>query len=210
VTVGLAVTAAARPVAHVVPSPGTPDLSQMVLQPSDLSSPGTIQQDGYTQPPSGPVTASYLRVFGPSAAGGSTLVTIGSSADLLTDVGTAETVFSALNRVAHTRRGQQALLRPFIQSFNRGAGKRVLTLADVHVLRVHSLGVGDGSVILPTVFRVAGVRFSLDYVVVRVDRGIGVLTMIGAGRIHAPDALGLARAIAGHMQSVLLPATASS
>ena len=65
VTVGVTVTASAGTIAPVVPPVGTPDLSQTVLQPSDFTREGPVQEDGHTTPGSAGIVASYSRAFGP-------------------------------------------------------------------------------------------------------------------------------------------------
>ena len=203
VAVALAGNAPARTLPHVVPPPGTPDLSQMVLQPTDVSPAGTVSREGYQTPSIPAVTASYLRYFGPSTSGRTPLAAVGSEADLFTDTATATAFVEILKGLEHTRQGQRALLQPFIRGFNLAAGGSVLTFRDVHVLRVHTLSVGDESVVVPATFAVKGVNFSIDVLQVRVDRAFGEIFLGAVGRIRPHDARTLARAVAQHMRSVL-------
>jgi hypothetical protein len=201
VTAALAGSASALPAAHVVPPPGTPDLSQMVLQPSDFSHAGTLGQNGYTTPSSVVIVADYTRVFGPSTVGRTRFAEVGSDASLFTDATTATVAFQDFNGLARTRHGRKELLQSFIQGFNQSAGRPVLRIRDLHFQRVHGLGVGDGSFILPTTFGIRGI--SLDFLYVRVDRAFGTLALLAIGKIHPADAAALAGAIANHMRTAL-------
>jgi hypothetical protein len=210
IAVAFAGSAAAQSIPHIVPPPGTPDLSQMVLQPGDFSHPGPIQQEGYERPSVAAVTASYFRVFGPSTSGQTTLADVASEADLFSDTPTATTFLRILKRLERTRQGQRALLEPFVQRLNRAAGRTVVRFRDVHVHHVHSLSVGDGSVFVPATIVIDGLDVSVDIVQVRVDRALGEIVLSAVGRLRTQDALTLARAIAQHMRSVLTSASPSS
>jgi hypothetical protein len=205
---GLTASSSALAAPAAVPPAGTPDLSQMVLQPSDFSLAGPLQQDAYTTPSSAPVVASYARLFGPSMVGRTQFLVAGSDADLFTDPATATSSFQVANRLLQSRQGRRALTGVFIQSFNQGAHRHLLQFRDVHFLHVHSLGVGDSSCILPATLKVQGMKFSLQFLFVRVDRAVGTLVLFGLGKIHSTDAMALAQAIASHMRSALAAPTA--
>jgi hypothetical protein len=74
---------------------------------------------------------------------------------------------------------------------------------DLHFLAFRGAGAGDGSFVLPAWFAVKGHKVSLDVLSVRVDRAIGFLWLLSAGKIRSADAVNLAQAIATHMRSTL-------
>jgi len=203
VTVAAAGSASAHLMAHVVPPPGTPDLSQMVLQPADFSHAGGIQQDGYVTPSLAGEVASYTRVFGPSTVGRTRLFAVETDAHLITDTATATFVFRALNQFVRSPQGQRKIAQGFVRGFNQAARTRLLKVSDLHFLRVHGLAVGDGSFILQATAAFNGLKFSLDVLGVRVDRALQLLFLGAIGNIRPSDARMLAHAVAKHMRSVL-------
>ncbi len=190
-------------VAAVTPPPGTPDLSQMVLQRSDFSRAGPLMQDGYTRPGFASEVASYVRVFGPSSLGRTRFASVESDALVLTDAATATVLAHLLQSSVKTLPGRQGLLQPLIQGFNQGAHRRLLRFRDFHFRPVQGVRAGDGSFVLTAWFVVKGHKISLDIFFVRVDRAIGSLWLLAAGNIRAADAAALAQATAGHMRSAL-------
>jgi hypothetical protein len=116
---GLTASSSALAAPAAGPPAGTPDLSQMVLQPSDFSLAGPLQQDGYTTPSSAPVVASYARLFGPSMVGRTQLLAVGSDANLFADPATATGAFQVAKRLLQSRQGRQAFTRVFIRALIR-------------------------------------------------------------------------------------------
>ena len=86
----------------------------------------------------------------------------------------------------------------FARQVSQSAGKRAhVRPRDIRFGPVRSLGVGDDSALVPVTVQVRGVRVSADMIFMRVDRGLGSVTLIGVPR--APISLGDATGIAGKM-----------
>jgi hypothetical protein len=191
--------------APVVPPPGTPDLSQMVLQPADFSDPGSIDFDAYDEPPSEDVVAVYDRLFSDAKSGSSSLIAVESTANLVTDEATAEGAFGGLNQLARSKSGRRALLASFISGFNKGTGgKHKVKFRDLRFRRVHSLGLGDESFVLPASFTYRrAVHVYVDTIYLRVDRVIAMLQIGNLGKIKPATDKALAGAVADHIRAVL-------
>ena len=189
----------------VVPPPGTPDLSQMVLQASDFSDPGSVDVDAYETPPSASVVAVYDRLFTDAKLGHASLVEAVSTASLITDTTTAGTAFSGLKQLAGSSSGRHIIIAPFLTGFNRGAGKKHrVKFRDVHFRRAHSLGVGDESFVLPASFTYRRVvHVSVDTIYVRVDRVLAMIQLGNLGKLKPATDKTLAGAVADHIRAVL-------
>jgi hypothetical protein len=203
VTVVAAGSASAHATAHVVPPPGTPDLSQMVLQPGDFSHAGSFGQNGYVTPSLAGEVASYTRVFGPSTVRRTRFFAVEDDAHLITDARPATFVFRALNVFVRRLQGQRKIAKGFVRGFDQAAHAPLLKVSDLHFLRVHGLAVGDGSFILQATAAFKGVKLSFDVLGVRVDRALQLLFLGAIGNIRSSDARMLAQAVAKHMRSVL-------
>jgi hypothetical protein len=198
--------------APVVPPPGTPDLSQMVLQPTDFSDPGTVDYDAYDEPPSDDIVAVYDRLFTDAKSGNSSLLAVESTANLLADESTAQGAFAGLNQLARSKGGRRALLASFISGFNKGTGgKHKVKPRDIRFRRVHGLGLGDASLVLPASFTYRRVvHVYVDTIYVRVDRVVAMLQIGNLGKLRPATDRALAGAVVDHIRAVLAaPATPS-
>jgi len=175
----------------------------MVLQPADLTPGARVTKQGYKEFGHGLV--GYEREFGgATTASGARLVVVYSEADLAASVEEATAVFAAVKVVVRSSSFRQQFVRQVIQSAGRRAHVRP---RDIRFGPVRSLGVGDDSALVPVTVQVRRVRFSADMMFMRVDRGLGNITLIGVPRapISLSDATTLAGKMAAEMRSGLAP-----
>src|SRR5258708_698852 len=201
VLVGLVV---ALPASAVVPPPGTPDLSQMVVQPSDLASGATATTDGY-QTPTPPFVAAYERDFGVSSTtSGTGLVGVISRVNVAADATQANAFGAAAQAAFSSPKGRAAFARTLIKAFGRKARVR---RRSIHFGAIVSPRVGDASFLFPFSFRVRHLVFYVDVVTLRVDRIVGALTLLSlpGTPISQTDAANVAGAMAAHIRSGLAP-----
>jgi hypothetical protein len=177
----------------VEPPPGTPDLSQMVLQPSDFTT-TSVTSDGYTDPDG--AVASYERDFGLSVAPAGTFLDIMSSVELEPDAATSAANFSILELLLHSGTVKSMILKEL--------GKQHIKKKNVRVGKVQQLAIGDGAAMLPLRIRVSGIWFNVDLVFLHRDRVDGMLLALGAG-IKAPQMAALAGTMVTHIDAVLAP-----
>jgi hypothetical protein len=196
-TATIAVVAVAAIVPLTAPAaeapPGTPDLSQMVLQPTDFTS-TSVTSEGY-QDPSTDYVASYQREFGPSTAVGVTYLDVLSEVDLEADASTATAYFTVVD--AYVRGGKAKAM--ILKSLGKQVRKK-----NVRVGRVQDLAVGDGGDLLPMRIRVQGIWFSVDVAFFHRDRVMGMLLLFGS-KIRVADATSLATAMVAHIDTGLAP-----
>jgi hypothetical protein len=199
----LASAALAGNASAIVPPPGTPDLSQMVLVPSDFASGARITRSAYITTPG--LVANYERDFaGGRTLGGAKFAYASSEAALAEDTLGAE-VFFTLIEVAVSLPGFRQVIAHELTNESRLAGKRShVRPRDIHLGSVRSLHVGDASILLPVSIRVHGVRSSTDVVFLRVNRAIGGFALFGA-RIAPGDATSLAGRMADRIRTGLSP-----
>src|SRR5262249_62353912 len=88
---------------HAADPPPTPDLSQMVLQPSDFAS-TVVTSEGYQT--GGDYVASYQREFGPSTRPGAMYLDVMSEVDLQTHLAAATGNFVAREALLHPAKGR--------------------------------------------------------------------------------------------------------
>jgi hypothetical protein len=175
----------------VDPPPGTPDLSQMVLQPSDFTS-TNVTSDGYQDP--GDAVASYERDFGLSISPTGTYLDIMSSVDLEPDAATSAANFAILELLLHSGTVKSIILKEL--------GKQHIKKKNVRVGKVQELAVGDGAAMLPMRIRVKGIWFNVDLVFLHRDRVDGMLLALGVS-MKAPQVAALAGTMVTHIDAVL-------
>lgn len=188
------------------PPAGAPDPAQMVLAQSDFAPGARVVDQGYQ--PNSASFPQYQRTFGAvSTAGGARFGAAVSTVTITNDAVEATGVFEILRSQAGSPRGRAALVRAFVQSFNKGTARaRRIRPRDVRVGRILRVGVGDDALLEPLSVRVHGVRADLDIVYVRVDRAIGTLVLVFAGpSAQVAAATSLAGAMATHMRAGLPP-----
>jgi hypothetical protein len=208
----LASAAPADSASAVIPPPGTPDLSQMVLAPSDFASGARITKQGYmVVSPLGQalgLVANYERDFtGGSTVSGAKLAYASSEVTLAEDTLGATGSFTLIEVAVHLPSFRQEVAHELTREIQR-AGKRThVQPRDIRLGSVRSIHVGDESILLPVSIRVHGVRSSGDLIFLRVDRMLGSLDLTGVPRtrIASGDATSLAGKMADRMRIGLGP-----
>ena len=180
---------------HAADPPPTPDLSQMVLQPSDFAS-TVVTSEGYQT--GGDYVASYQREFGPSTRPGATYLDVMSEVDLQTDAATATGNFVVLEALLHSGKVRTMILAEL--------GKQHIRKKNVRIAKVQELAVGDGAAVLPMKIRVLGVWIAVDLVFVHRDRVDGTLLLLGRG-IKVAEVNALTAAMVAHIDAGLAPAS---
>jgi hypothetical protein len=194
----------AMPAGAVVPPPGTPDLSQMVVAPSDLAAGASATTDAY-QDPTQPFVAAYERDFSLSAtASGASFLGIISRINLAGDATQAIAFEAGAQAAFSSPKGKASFAHTLIKAFGKKAHVR---RRSIHFGRIVSAGVGDASFLFPFSFRVRHLPFYADVVTLRVDRVIGALTLLSLPGTPIPqsDASNLAGAMAAHIRAGLVP-----
>jgi hypothetical protein len=204
----LASVALAGGASAIVPPPGTPDLSQMVLAPSDFAPGARVTWQGYFREKG--FGANYERNFAASTTvGGAKFAGVSSQVYLAHDASEATLVFAASKgRQRSPSRQRRVIAQSVAREVRQCACVRAhVRPQDIRFGPIRSLGVGDGSFLLPMSIRVHGMRFSVDLINLRVDRALGGLDLIGVPRttISPGDATSLAGKMADHMRTALSP-----
>ena len=195
ICLGIATTALA-----VTPPAGTPDLSQMTIQASDLAPGAQTVTDRYITPASG-VVASYSREWLPgSTDGGVPLAVAGGEVQFLGSAGVATTQFAAAQK-ALAKKSERRLLAAAIALEGRGRG---VTSKDVSVGRPRSVSIGDAALELPLTLRFKGRRARVELYFLRVASVIAIITTEDARSANAKrGGHELAADVASHIGAVL-------
>jgi hypothetical protein len=140
----------ATPAAAITPPAGTPDLSLMVLQPTDFSS-TTVLNEGYQK--DADYVAVYGRDFGPTVTrSGTPLDSAYSEVDLESDLETASLDSLLLYAAVHTKAFRRTLVSNLAETATSEFRVKV-TRKDILVGRLRSLHVGQDSVLVPITIR---------------------------------------------------------
>jgi hypothetical protein len=185
-----------------VPPAGTPDLSQMVLRPSDLATAGKIVSQGYI--PASGFLAAYDRQFGMSlASGGEPLLFVDARVLLATDANTATLEYASSQGLFRFPR----FVRAWAAALMTGHAKRRGHGVAITVGHARPLGVGADSLLVPLRIEMHGAWIPIDVGLVRVDRVDSILVLVGipGGTISPGTAAGLAGSMVAHIHAGLLP-----
>jgi hypothetical protein len=203
---GAAVASAAAP---VTPPAGTPDLTMMVVQPTDLAAGGKPPNAGYVSP-----FASFSAIYGAdydnaTTTDGVTYFGIDDSIFYASTPTTASTFFSAEQGYFKSRKGRKQLTKEIIKS----AGKKAhLKAKNVTFGSAGSAGVGTDSAIFT--IRVATKRYKDNESILIFDEGTVysslVLTATPNEKIPSADLLGLATTSDTRIKAVVAGATGAS
>ncbi len=194
---------AAVATAAVQPPAGTPDLSAMALQPSDLAQGAVVaSQQGYVAPVSG-FTAEYDGGFTTaSTADGVSYYSIGDYLSIAPTASTVTTFFTAETAFFRSKRGRKLLDKVIIAAAGR---KAKLKARDIKYGGGGSLGVGTGSFLETIGLKTKHVRVHEDLVLFS-QGTVYVLLVMAANpgqTIPQGDAASLSTAIDSHIESVL-------
>lgn len=196
VAFGLAVASASA----FSPPPGTPDLSQMTIQASDLASGATLSTDAYAKPPKN-FLAEYLRSFASARTlAGLTLFGLDTQV-LLGDTAAVATGFFALERGIYRSKSGRRLLT---NALERASSKNGVTINAVHFQKFRSLALGSQAFLQPVVLHIKRVQAAADFIVLREGSVITTVTVVLADpRRSLPVARQLGKDVIGHITTVL-------
>jgi hypothetical protein len=157
-------------VAHAAATPpaGVPDPSGMTVQPGDLPAGTTVDSAGYVDLPG--ASGAYDRVFLLPAGAGVEL--IDSSVGLQRSVAAATSTYNATYQGFRTK----ARRRAFGNSLAGSIGARK---ASVRVGPPHRFAAGDAAFTIALRIQVHRTRTRMVFAMVRVDRALGMLTVVG-------------------------------
>jgi hypothetical protein len=161
--------------------PDGPELSLMALGARDFAR-ARVAKEGQVDPEG--AVAAYARDFAPgSRAGRTPLIVAGNHVALLRAESEARAQLATLRLAISSPRGRADFGRSFAKSFSRGSGLRVRSVA---VSRVTSLGIGVDSLRWGVTMQTRAGRLHVAFVLVRVDRALGTIVLVGRpGRIVA-------------------------
>ena len=164
-----------------------PDLRAMALAPSDFA-PGARVASEHMEPGSGPIVSVFERTFGPGTRlGGSRLLMVMSIVLLFRDSGTAALTFGEIQRTLQSPAGRSALAKELAGDIRRDSGGG-LRLKSLTVGAPVALGLGQGSLKLPIVFRTSAGRIELAFDILLLDRALGLVGVAAWPRAHLAPA----------------------
>jgi hypothetical protein len=184
----------------ITPPAGTPDLTQMTLQPADLA-PGAQVASAYAKPPK-QMIAEYDRNFAQVATSdGVALKGIDTQLLLADTTAAASGFFTELRTVYGSKAGHLLLAAEIAKSAGKAAH---LKLKQIHFGKLHGIGVGAASLLVSITIRTKAVTLVSDVVALRIGAVIANLTIVaGKPRLAASVPSAIASAIAGHITTVL-------
>jgi hypothetical protein len=200
VTCALALAGVAT-AATVTPPAGTPDLSQVVIQPTDLAPGAVVGPAGYQSPISG-FPAIYANEYrNASTPDGVTYYDVDDSAFLGSSPTDASLFLNAEKAYFKSQKGQKQLKKIIIKA----GGKAHLKAKDISFGGGASAGVGTASAIFTE--RVATKRYKDNESIVLFTEGdfysAVALTATANERIPLADAVGLATATDTHIKALI-------
>jgi len=182
---------------------GTPALDRMGLMVGDLAARGSIRRQGYVKDRN--FAAYYVREFKPGASLGKSALS-----GLESNVGVTATRADAVKlvgRVAATLRSKSAR-KTFVRGVLQAAGWDQASLRLVFG-GIRGIAGGDAAFMAPIAVSLPGrVRLALVLEVVRVDRAVQLLYLLGAPNapIVPTEATRLVDVVAARMRAELIPA----
>jgi hypothetical protein len=188
----------------VAPPPGTPDLSQMGVQASDLAAGSQTKTAGYVTPPTG-IVAEYRSTYGvTNTEAGTPLAGVDSEVELAASTTTAVTAFGHARRAFASKPARRLLTRLFV-----AAGRKAhLKARDVHFGRLGAAGVGQRSFLQPIIVRERGRRIVYEFLGLNVDTIDALVSVYGVGaKRTSAGAKQLGGDVAAHISSLLATGT---
>jgi hypothetical protein len=187
----------------VSPPPGTPDLSKMTVQSTDLQPGATIGTDRY-QKASAPFTATYERDYK-----GAQLTPNGVPFDLSTQLMLAPTSAVAQQALIVERRllGSPVGRRLIAAAILGNSSKRIPS-NHVQVGKVRSLAVGSGSFELSVSLRVRPIVVTTEWAVIHTGPVVATIVVVAVGsKLPGSITATLGGDVVSHVASVLAGAT---
>jgi hypothetical protein len=158
-----------------------PDLQAMALAPSDFEGGATVAAQGF-EPASAPAVAEYDRTFGPGArlAGRRLLSAISSVSDFA-DADTAALAFDGIRLALSTKARRQSLAKALAAELASGSSAS-LKATSVAVSKPVALQQGQGAFRFTIRIGTRLGRIEMAFVVLRVDRALGLVAVLGYPR----------------------------
>ncbi|HEY7966790.1 MAG TPA: hypothetical protein VID68_07165 [Solirubrobacteraceae bacterium] len=183
----------------VAPPAGTPDLSQMTIQASNLRPGAKIGTQGYGTPPAG-IVADYSRDWTAAVtSSGVRLQLAGTSILLLPTPANAATVLAGERRIFGSKADRPLVARLFTQ----GAHSKIKP-KDISFGRVRGVTIGDGAFLLPLTVHQGNHRIAVDIYEVEVADVVAENVIIAAHpKAAAKGGHELTVDVAANIQSVL-------
>jgi hypothetical protein len=180
---------------------GSPDLAAMSLAVGDFPTGARVVRQRYYRDPD--FVASYEREFslGGTRVGRSSLVHAFTGLDVERAPANAQTTFAAAKALFASKRFRDAFAREIAREADLAAGS-------VTVGRPRAPRIGDGAIALPITLKAQGRFFQMAVTLLRVDRVLGSIVLIGlpGKKVFPADADRMARTGAERMRGGLVPA----
>jgi hypothetical protein len=185
----------------VTPPPGTPDLSQMTLQASDLAPGAKTTLSRYVAPGTDTI-AEYDRSFaGVTTSAGVKLTVLSTNVLLANSATNAKGLYKDVRLVYASKLGRKLLAEAIVKSAGKLSG---VTAKDVHFAKSASAGVGDQSLNQPIAIRSKHKAVAADFVLLRIGDVLASVTIVvRRGQLDRSVATGLAATIGAHITAVL-------
>jgi hypothetical protein len=197
----VALTALASATAQAyTPPKGTPDLSKMTLQPSDLAPGAQPLINSYFDPGSGlHLRAEYDRDWGAaSTTGGVKLEQLQTQVTLATSTKWAQAVAAQVPSIYGSNAGRSDLLADIVMP-----NGSVATLKDARFAKPRSIGVGQQSYYESATVTTKGSTIAVGFAWTRVGAGMAFLVVVAPKPPLADSVtITLAKTVAAHMASV--------
>jgi hypothetical protein len=199
VALGVLVASAAA----LTPPAGTPDLSAMTIQPSDLAPGAKLSAQSYLQAPHN-FAALYERKYTTAmTTSGTALLGLDSQVLLGDNAGATRGLFSLERSLYTTKRGRALLAKQVAsQSGKSGAKVKISAFGKFRLLRI-----GTQAFLQPITLKSGGESAGAVYVVVRVG---SVLTNLTVGLLAPKQTLAVARELGGDLAAHIAAVLAAS
>ena len=160
--------------AALAPPAGTPDLSQMTIQPSDLAAGAKIGVDAYAKPPAN-FAAEYDRTFTVAATKAGVRMFGLDTQVLLANTPAVAVGFFTLERGIYRSKLGRRLLSKALES---DTGKNGVKLTQVHFEKFRALALGSQAFVQAVLLKIKNVKAAADFVVLRDGSVVTTLTVV--------------------------------
>jgi hypothetical protein len=200
--VGVSAPRASAVRAELGPPPGAPSLALMALGTADLPTGASVRYQGYVRDAN--FVAYYVRTFAPGVSlGRSRLTSLESDVGLASEPARAARLTSAALSTLRTAKGRRGLVMSTLDAAGwPGEGAHITSWG------ARALAAGDAAFVSTIDVSIPGRRrFTVMLELVRVERALQLLTLLGSPntRVVPAEATRLAVAAAGHMRAGLVP-----
>jgi hypothetical protein len=183
--------------------PGVPDPRLMVLRVADLPAGARVAHQRYFTDVAFDNAVSYTREFDRARIGRAELLELESLAEVGGSVGSARAIVGTVRTLFGSKRGRATLKKQIAAAVAEEDG----VISNFEFGRPRNLGSGDESFDITGSFRVLGLRVEFHFAVVRVDRVVGLISVVGEprNRVSFSGVRRLAAAQVAHTRRELAP-----